>query len=1564
MSFFSDIGDFFSDAGQAIAGAAAIVVGVATQQWWLVGIGVSLELSYFGSKPGDQGQIGGAAEQVSYDPTEGDKLAVGYAWSLGSFVDEFTHDHLPWGGGNEGKNRVKEVIRDLFDFHCDSLVEVWNGTTKLTLGSPATDSTGAPLGYPVNEYISNGHCRLYVRFYNGTWTQTADPHLIAVSDGRWTLADQGIGRCYVRLTYVAAQDNNDQVWAGGDPQLKFVVKGARLYNPAKDSSVGGSGSHRWGDYSTYEWSDNEPLIRYNVARGLYLGNGQLFYGIGCTHDEVRFDDALAAIAIADEDVALKAGGTQKRYRAGGTIEVSTAPRDVMKALADASAGRTATVAGQYRIFVGAYYTPARTFNDDHLLPTFDLEDDPKNPGDSLTNTIYGSYVEKSEGWVTKSLPKRSSSADVTEDGAVGERSQTLNTGFLQDFYQGQRVTEIMRRRARAQISMTRSFVPGLYDVEPGDIIAGTLSRPAFTDKAFYVRNTGVDSNVTVTLSLQEDGPTIYSWDKDTDELPISGGDLPSGDPPADAIPSGVGANPVTLTSSAGRSAPSLRILFNDPQDATVVGFEVEYRVHGSTDSQFARTSDVTLGLLTLPHLISNTLYDYRYRFLTAPGRFGPWSDWAEFTSDDVKIISADLDDHAITAIKFALGIQPVQVVDDLADADAYDGATAVLTTDNKLYTYSDADHAWKVRVDTSDLTGEIVNSQIAAGAVDAANFATGIQPVQLVDTIAHADHTKSSTAFAEDDSKLYRWDGSAWINDVDAADISGTLTGSQIASGTITGSNIANGAITAIKTALAAIDSATGNLVTNAVQAVNISAGAVTAAKTALAAISSTTGALVANSVGTSNIVAGAVTAALIASATITAAQLATGAVGTTQIAANAVTAAKTSLAAIDSSSGNLTANSVTATNIVSGTITSTQIASSTIVASNIAAGAIGTTALAANAVTAGKIAANTITASQIAAGTITGTEIAASTITGAKIAAGTIAAANIAAGAITASKMFIGSTDNLCLDGNCTDASYWNAYSGAEGPLTPQPSSSTTWVSANLYTWVGPGNSGYYCKPVACLPGDSFYFSAVLASGGASSVYLYVMWFNQAGTYSSAVQVGGVSVGGQVSGAVVAPSGTASCALLALCGTGTGQTNYLAAPVIRRMYTGTLIVNGTITASNIAANTITAAQIAAATITGGQIAAGTITASNLAANTITAGQIAAGAIGATQIATGAITASKMFIGSTDNLVLDGNCADASAWVKWNTAEGPISVVAGGGPWKTPNLMTWTGSPGLGYYSRPAACYPGDTFYCSGTMASAGTIALYAIFLDSSSALITATAISSATSGGDRSGTASAPSGSAFVCLLYHVETGSSGTQYMSAPVIRRMYTGSLIVNGTITASNIASNTITATQLAAATITSNELAANSVIAGKIAVGAINATAIIVDNIIVTGKLVSNAVTDSSVATGANTTLGSGFTDILTITKTTTGGPVLVQFNDYCTWTGSGPTLNYQITRDGTVVCQGTSGGGTCPDNLHIGGIGLDTAASAASHTFKLQGKYIGSNAQSRQPALVVTELKK
>jgi hypothetical protein len=161
-------------------------------------------------------------------------------------------------------------------------------------------------------------------------------------------------------------------------------------------------------------------------------------------------------------------------------------------------------------------------------------------------------------------------------------------------------------------------------------------------------------------------------------------------------------------------------------------------------------------------------------------------------------------------------------------------------------------------------------------------------------------------------------------------------------------------------------------------------------------------------------------------------------------------------------------------------------------------------------------------------------------------------------------------------------------------------------------------------------------------------------------------IAAGAISASELAAGAVTAGKIAANAVTATEIAAGSVTTAKIAANAVTadeiaaNAITAVKIDAGAVTTAKLAAGAVTANEIAAATITGGNIAAGTITGSNIAADTITAGQIAAGAIGASEIAAGAITTGKLLVtGQGSSINPDPNTQDVDAW-----SGGTFSIVA------------------------------------------------------------------------------------------------------------------------------------------------------------------------------------------------------------------------------------------------------------------------------------------------------------
>ena len=160
---------------------------------------------------------------------------------------------------------------------------------------------------------------LWMTWHDGSQT-TADAYMMeyyaSYPERPWAADMVGEGIAYAVITFYFAPD----VYSG-QPGVRFEVEGIPLYDPRKDSTVGGTGSHRWANKATWGFSENPLVMVYNILRGIEMPGGRIWGGKVAAED-LPLANWFAAMNVCDEDVTLKAGGTEKRYCAG--YEVKTA----------------------------------------------------------------------------------------------------------------------------------------------------------------------------------------------------------------------------------------------------------------------------------------------------------------------------------------------------------------------------------------------------------------------------------------------------------------------------------------------------------------------------------------------------------------------------------------------------------------------------------------------------------------------------------------------------------------------------------------------------------------------------------------------------------------------------------------------------------------------------------------------------------------------------------------------------------------------------------------------------------------------------------------------------------------------------------------------------------------------------------------------------------------------------------------------------------------------------------------------------------------------------------------
>jgi hypothetical protein len=558
------------------------------------------------------------------------------------------------------------------------------------------------------------------------------------------------------------------------------------------------------------------------------------------------------------------------------------------------------------------------------------------------------------------------------------------------------------------------------------------------------------------------------------------------------------------------------------------------------------------------------------------------------------------------------------------------------------------------------------------------------------------------------------------------------------------------------------------------------------------------------------------------------------------------------------------------------------------------------------------------------------------------KLTAGTISTDRLGANSITATKIAIGDFTDYVPDpifsrgiGTLAGTRY-----AASDPVAPAGAPAGSYVvnMAQAYDLFAtdPNGGGFAVKP-----GDKFFVSARVRYTGASSsavlqMRLWTSSANQAygdntmdwGYPGFLVPKGSPGMDGvapdqgwtTVSGIItIPPTGSTGRNLpqfFAWAGLGPSLDKFwwITDWHIRRMTTGELIVDGSVTASKILAGTITAesgiiadaaitnakianvdagkltagtidaARIGAGSITSDHIATRTIVAEDLAANTITAneiatgtitaasgiiasldaGKITTGTIDAARIAALSITSDKIFVGNNTNILVGGDMESSVAF--GNIPSGRVSLATALSHTGGRSLTISAGTTASTHPTTPMTVVAGDRI-------TAG----FWVYMDS---LYSMPSTTNRVEYQDQNGTRLAdftfsstvteqrnvwvqlgqqfpftiPTGVTSIRAVLNVTTTTQAGQiWLDDFTIIKAGKGALVVDGSI----MVDGTISGTKIISNSITADQIKANSITAVQIAAGTIEANNI-KSGTLTTTQLAANSVLASNLAADAIT----------------------------------------------------------------------------------------------------------
>lgn len=479
--------------------------------------------------------------------------------------------------------------------------------------------TLAPNGNVTSHYTKAGY-NAFVNIESRVGLDAETPYgdVVALFSPAWTNSHRGDGLASVRMLVLTPKDKYYlEVFPNQMPEHSAIGDGVLLYDPRKDSSVGGSGSHRWWDQNSWEFSTNLALMRLDhLAQpfGGKLGYARMF-----------MPEWMRAADVCDQMVLNRIGGLERRYHGGMWFRANTDPVDV---------GRTLDEAGELVVYerndgligvhAGEFVVPDVRLTQDHI---FAIEVDKNKRLASTVLAVRGRYQNPANHYNTEDAAIYGDPYGEVDE---TERTRTFDNAAVQSHNHCQRKQKLTLIRANARrVTITANY---------GD--AKNCAYRRFI-RVHYPRRGLVEATIeitsTVTLDLRNMRVSfsgiivpenLYSFDAAAEEgtpgnaIPvIVGGGVP--------VPAGFTLTVQTEVVTGGGTAAFLRGQWTAGSDA--LRYEMEYeRSSGSTGAQSVFAADGE-NFVRSGYLVDGQQYRARVR-AWGGGTPSNWTDYQLVTA--------------------------------------------------------------------------------------------------------------------------------------------------------------------------------------------------------------------------------------------------------------------------------------------------------------------------------------------------------------------------------------------------------------------------------------------------------------------------------------------------------------------------------------------------------------------------------------------------------------------------------------------------------------------------------------------------------------------------------------------------------------------------------------------------------------------------------------------------------------------------------------------------------------------------------------------------------------------
>jgi hypothetical protein len=608
----------------------------------------------------------------------------------------------------------------------------------------------------------------------------------SVGSGRyWNSSSTFTGCAY----YVPFWKLDTDVWESGIPQrLTAIVEGCPLYDPRRDSTRGGSGAHRVNDQNTYAFRDGSVEIGRNPTLALLtylLGwriNGKVVWGMGIPANRIDFDNFRTYANLCEERVATQGGTTVQRYTADGIFSTTDSHETVINGLTATMGSCKLTDRGGTYCIVGGYDDtagPKIAFDaDDLVAPSNGSSPYIWNPAPASRerfNIVRGRFANPEE------LYQLTDWGDPIEREPLADgipRTMSIDLGAVSRAETCQRIAKQMLLREYLCPGMfAATFGPKAFAVEIGSVITLSLPAEGWNNKLFRVMEQAESHDLFFQMTLREEDPAIYAWDREEKPLPAT--IRPQGyDASTTITPANLGLTSASYSGANGVNVSEVHVTWTPEYSGRVNGIQIQSRPAGTDAwSEQAGLFDPKIGTFTFTSNAPGITVEVQARFRMTSAVYSPWVSASVATAEVITITDwenvtnstgARPADYATVGAPIGsyVGDRPVtQVISDIDKALGGSDAAAKAAAEAKA----------SITLNTDSIVKGALRQADYQAVLDARTTLNG-QPIGTVITDLKTQTTENNTALATTLALIgaKNGDGSAFVLNLEATKVTPT----------------------------------------------------------------------------------------------------------------------------------------------------------------------------------------------------------------------------------------------------------------------------------------------------------------------------------------------------------------------------------------------------------------------------------------------------------------------------------------------------------------------------------------------------------------------------------------------------------------------------------------------------------------------------------------------------------------------------------------------------------------------------------------------------------------------